>query len=255
MPNPPVLINDFDSLNAKISAGVNDAGEVNYLKTDPSGTLLVSITSGIGTSQNVNIVGSEITQSVTLAGSLVTQSVSLVNSQFSPATYVAFVTGSVIKTNKSMIALFNSSSTSIVKVKRINLLNIQVAAIVGVVSEFRLHRITTSSIGTSGQFVVPVSYDSQDILPAGITLITSGTVTESTFLKRQFLQTDESVAGGGTDLDLLVAFMQNTNPFYSEMPFSKQLILRQNEGIHVRHATASILGNFDIEVLFTVEYI
>lgn len=170
--------------------------------------------------------------------------------QVNPPTFIAVSPSTVIGGNKSMISLFNNS-VKLVKVKKINIINVETAAITGIMGEFRLHRIN-SIVG--GSVITPVSFDSSDLLPSGVNVYTSGTVSESSFIKRQFLSTDETAAGGGTDLDQLISYLQLTTPFYSEYDYSKPIVLRQGEGLHVRHATVSTSGTFDLEIIFTVDF-
>lgn len=151
--------------------------------------------------------------------------------------------------NKSMIALQNTG-TSVVVLREIWIINDQTTAVTGVAGEFRVHRIASFTGGTA---LSPSTFDTADSLPAGITTATGATIaTETTLLRTGKWSTDEW--GPGTlDVEASDHGFQNTEPFWSQTPNGKGLVVRQNQGIHVRFATNSTAGAFNLRFIFTTE--
>lgn len=151
--------------------------------------------------------------------------------------------------NKSMIALQNTG-TSVVVLREIWIINDQTTAVTGVAGEFRVHRIASFTGGTS---LTPSSFDTNDSLPAGITTATGATVaTETTLLRTGKWSTDEW--GPGTlDVEASDHGHQNTEPFWRQTPNGKGLVIRQNQGVHIRFATNSTAGAFNLRFIFTTE--
>lgn len=171
--------------------------------------------------------------------------------EFEPPTFMVTAENIQIGNNKSMISLLNAvGSTVFVKIKTITISNVQTATVVGILAQMRLHKISAHSVGTA---LTPVSFDSGDSLNVAVTARTGATVTEGVFFKKQLLQTNEISGGGGTGTDTLVALLETLFPFFSEANDSKALVLRANEGIHIRQATNSTVGTFDLTIVFTVE--
>jgi hypothetical protein len=154
-----------------------------------------------------------------------------------------------VANNKSMLALQNTG-TSIVRVREIWIINDRTTAATGVAGEFQVNRITSFTGGTA---LTPVSYDTIDTLPAGVTAATNATVAgEGAILRRGRWSTDEW--GPGTaDVESFDHALQNIEPFWKQTPNGKALTIRQNQGIHVKFATNSTAGSFTIRMIFTTE--
>lgn len=151
--------------------------------------------------------------------------------------------------NKSMIALQNTG-TSVVVLREVWIINDQTTAVTGVAGEFRVHRIASFTGGTA---LTPSSFDTNDSLPTGITTATGATVaTETTLLRTGKWSTDEW--GPGTlDVEANDHAAQNNGPFWKQTPSGKGLVIRQNQGVHVRFATNSTAGAFNLRFIFTTE--
>jgi len=151
--------------------------------------------------------------------------------------------------NKSMLAIQNTGS-SIVRIREVWIINDRTTAVTGIAGEFQVRRIASFTGGTT---VTPVSYDTDDSLPAGITAATNATVSgEGDILRRGRWSTDEW--GPGTlDTEGLDHATQNTEPFWRQTPNGKGLTIRNGQGIHVKFATNSTAGFFTIRMIFTTE--
>lgn len=150
---------------------------------------------------------------------------------------------------KSMLAIQNTG-TSVVRIREIWIINDRNTAVTGVVGTFDVYRIASFTGGTA---LTPVSYDTADALPAGITAATASTVaTETSLLRTGNWSTDEW--GTGTqDTESLDHAIQNTEPFWKQTPTGKALTIRQNQGLHVKFSTNSAAGAFNIRIIFTTE--
>lgn len=168
---------------------------------------------------------------------------------FELATFSVTAENIVVGNNKSMVAIQNTG-TSVLTLREIWILNNQTTAVTGVAGEFRVHRIASFSGGTA---ITPATFDTNDSLPAGITAATGATVaTETTLLRNGKWSTDEW--GTGTlDVEASDHGFQNTEPFWKQTPSGKGLVLRQNQGAHVRFATNSTAGSFNLRFVFTTE--
>jgi hypothetical protein len=151
--------------------------------------------------------------------------------------------------NKSMIAIQNTG-TSVLTLREIWIINDQTTAVTGVAGEFRVHRIASFTGGTA---LTPATFDTTDSLPAGITVATGATIaTETTLLRTGKWSTDEW--GTGTlDVEANDHAAQNNGPFWKQTPSGKGLVIRQNQGVHVRFATNSTAGAFNLRFIFTTE--
>jgi hypothetical protein len=240
--NPSVgLTGSAVPVSASYVGGVDSNGLLRGLSTTTAGVLNVTGSTAITGTPTV-------TGSVFVFNNNVTP---LFVTDFEPPTFMVTAENIQIGNNKSMISLLNAAgSTVFVKVKSIIIANVQTASVVGILAQMRLHRISAHSVGTA---ITPVSFDSSDSLNVAVTARTGATVTEGVFFKKTLLQTNELSGAGGTSTDTLVSLIETQLPFFEEIQDSKAIILRANEGIHIRQATNSTVGTFDLTIVFTVE--
>jgi hypothetical protein len=166
-------------------------------------------------------------------------------------TFVAQASDVVIGNNKSMLSIVNTSSTVIVKVREIYLVNAQNTAVTGVTGSFSLLRITGHSSGTS---ITAGMHDTTQTLDAGVTVRTGSTVSgeDATIYRRWKFSTDEW-AQGAQDVESMDHVSTVVRPVFYQAINSKPITLRQNQGLHVKHTVNSTAGSFDIVVIFTTE--
>lgn len=165
------------------------------------------------------------------------------------ATYSVVAELITVGNNKSMLAIKNTG-TSIVKIREIWIINDRTTAVTGVAGEFRAHRIASFSGGTA---LTPVSFDTQDSLPSGITCATNATVASETSLLRTGKWSTDEWGPGTQDVESSDHALQNTEPFWKQTPSGKPITIRQNQGMHIRFATNSTAGEFNIRLTFTTE--
>lgn len=152
--------------------------------------------------------------------------------------------------NKSLLSIQNTS-TSLIKIREIWLINDRTSAVTGVAGEFQFKRITSFTGGTS---LTSVSYDTADTLPAGITLATGATVSgEDTFPLRVGTWSTDEWGPGTLDQEGLDHGLQQIEPFWKQTVNGKAIVLRQNQGAHLKFATNSTAGFFNVRLIFTVE--
>jgi len=163
--------------------------------------------------------------------------------------FVAFSSATAIGNNKSMISITNTSS-QVVRIEKIFIINSQTTAITGIISTFEFRRITSHSLGTA---ITAISFDTQDTLDAGITIRTGSTVVgEGSIMQRRIFSSDEW--GVGTqDNESLQHSWQSFTPLFNNKEYMKPLTIRQNQGFHIKHATNSTAGTFDIVIEFTAD--
>ena len=139
-----------------------------------------------------------------------------------------------------------AGSGKVVAIKKLFHINLSLSAVTGVALRFDAKKATAVSGGTA---ITPVTVDSDDTLPAGITVATGATVTESSLLYPITTQNDEITAANTAVANY---FMQLTNlqPEGSEI---KELRLRPGEGFTVKQITSSTVGSFAWLIVFTVD--
>lgn len=239
----PVKLVGSDSLGA----------ETNFVTVDVSGALLIpagAATSALQTTGNTSLsfidtkLNSLTSAPSSSASGIVVRPVNIEYPTFgvvSPAT--------VVGNNKSMLALKNTG-TSVVRIREIWIINDQTTAVTGVAGLFEIRRIASFTGGTA---ITPASYDTIDALPAGITAATNSTVATETSLLRQGVWSTDEWGPGTLDTESNDHATQNTTPFFSQPPSGKALTIRQNQGIHIKFATNSTAGAFNLRIIFTTE--
>jgi hypothetical protein len=248
--------------NLRNNAGTEVATSSNPLRTDPTGTTTQPIsaaslplptgasTSALQTTGNTSLdsIDTKLNSLTSSPGSaapgIVVRPVQIEYPTFSLADFDI-----AIANNKSMLAIQNTG-TSVIRIREVWIINDRTAAVTGVTGEFQVNRITSFTGGTA---LTPVTYDTADSLPAGITCATNATVAgEGVTLRRGRWSTDEW--GTGTaDVESFDHALQQIEPFWKQTPSGKALTVRQNQGVHVKFATNSTAGSFTIRLIFTTE--
>lgn len=165
------------------------------------------------------------------------------------ATFSVVAENIVVGNNKSMIAIQNTG-TSIIKLREIWIINDQTTAVTGVAGEFRVHRIASFTGGTA---LTPVTFDTNDTLPAGVSCAAGSTIASETSLLRTGRWSTDEWGPGTSDVESTDHGSQQLEPFWKQTPSGKPITLRQNQGAHVRFATNSTAGAFNLRLVFTAE--
>jgi hypothetical protein len=168
------------------------------------------------------------------------------------ATYTAYAESVAIGNNKSMISITNASdSTVLVKIREIKLINVQTAAVTGVIADFKMFRCTSHSAGTS---ITVALHDTNDTLSGSVTARTGATISGevTTTLRRWQFGSDEWNVGT-QDAESDQHAIAVLTPAYQSYPKMKPFMLRANQGITIKCVTNSTAGSFDCMISFTVE--
>lgn len=149
---------------------------------------------------------------------------------------------------KSMISLSTTSTDVVLRLHAIQLYNVQSSAVVGVNAQFDLTRFTSHAAGTA---LTITSNDSTNSLSVGATARTGATLTGevTTPLRSWFVNLDDIGAGAAQNQGLGSLFGQNWQ-FLSDFTVQPPTI-RQNQGLSIRCATATVVGTVNVALLFT----
>lgn len=246
-------INADGYVRALLIAG-SDGYLTHHVKTDGYGRLLISGQAADGysaVSSNPFVVAGKDDSNIVRTIKTLPNGV-LENRYYELATFNAVATAITTAQNKSLLSVFNSSSR-IVRLEEIYLINVRTTAVTGVSGFFELRRIT----GHSGGSVVSniESYETSDVLDVGITVRTSAIVSGESvkLLWRSMFSTDD-FGTQALDMDGIEHVFQTMFPvFVKRTNNSKTITLKQNEGLNIKFVTNTTTGLFDVFCVFTQE--
>ncbi len=149
---------------------------------------------------------------------------------------------------KSMISLETTTANIVLRLHAIQLYNVQSGAVVGVNAQFDLTRFTSHS---AGALLTVTSNDTLNSLSSGATARTGATLVGevATPLRSWFVNLDDISAGAAQNQGLGSLFGQNWQ-FLSDATMQPPTI-RQNQGLSIRCATATVVGTVNVALLFT----
>lgn len=163
-------------------------------------------------------------------------------------TYYAYADAVVFAQNKQHISIFNGATSGVVlKVRKLFAVNLQTAAITGIVNRFDIKRSTAQSAGTA--LTVNKADTAEPNLPAAVLVATGATVTEGNLLFPWMTTSEETPA---TQALNVTQFQQSINVLIEADPL-QELTLREGEGFTVKQITASTVGSFGWLAVFTAE--
>jgi len=167
-------------------------------------------------------------------------------------TWTALATGIAFAANKNTLAILNGG-TRVLRIRRIGLLNIQTAAVTGVVCQGEIRRY--SGAGLSGHTVLTaLAHDSTNSALDAITVGTGGTPsgTPSVFRRYVWSSDEPAVSGASVDeLECLVPLCILWDAGYGDANV-QPLVLRQNEMLSIYNLVGAA-GLVDIWIEFTDE--
>lgn len=169
-------------------------------------------------------------------------------------TYTAAFLAVAFGNNKSMAAILNGAGSGrIVRIKRIWILNNQTAAVTGVLTTFALKRSSAQSAGTA---VTPTKHDTaSEAMPAQVLVATGATVTQTSdvALRQWMWSNDEPAVSSGTsdEFECLVPLTCVWDSATGDADI-EPIVLREGQGIDVRHTGSTTVGVCDIFVEFTL---
>ena len=162
-------------------------------------------------------------------------------------TFFATADAVALAANKHHISIFNAAgSGKMVAVRKLFQINNQLATVTGVALRFSAFRSTVQSAGTA---ITPALVDTDNTLPAGITVATGATVTNGPLLFPYVTQSDEMTAANTAVANYLTQY----NNLMMESPEIKELRLRPGEGFTMQQITSSTVGSFSWVMVFTVD--
>lgn len=175
------------------------------------------------------------------------------NKVYEKETYVVLATDVVLGNGKSMVAVLNGAGSGrIIRVHKAKLINARTTNVTGVVTDFRVRRITNLSAGTA---ITPLSMDTLDSLPAQVIAATGGTVTEVAGDLMRYLWSSDEWGAGTVDVEAQDHGPQSLIPFYETLDGTKPITLREGQGLTVRCNTNTTAGTFDLELWISEETI
>jgi len=168
-------------------------------------------------------------------------------------TYTAAAIGVAFGNNKSMLGIFNGSGSGrIIRVFRVWVLNNQTAGVTGVLTTWELKRSSAQSAGTA---ITPTKHDTNsESMPAQVAVATGATVTQTSdvALRRFMWSNDEPAASSATsdELECLVPL----NCVWDSTGDSniEPIVLREGQGLDVRHSGSTTVGICDVFVEYTL---
>lgn len=161
-------------------------------------------------------------------------------------TFYAIADTVALTANKHHISIFNGTADKMVIVRKLFQINLSLTAVTGVALRFSAFRSTAQSSGTA---VTPVAADLDDTLPAGVSVVTGGTITNSSLLFPYVTMSDEMTAANTA----ISNYMTQYNNLLMDGPEIKELRLRPSQGFTIQQITSSTVGSFAWIMAFTVD--
>lgn len=160
-------------------------------------------------------------------------------------TYYALADAVGFAANKHMISLYNASgSGKLVVLKKLCLVNLQLATVTGVAVRQNFSRF--SAVHSAGTLITPTSNDSLNpAIPAGITVRTGATLTAGSLLFPLTFANDE-VGATQAFPSVLLQWLPEGNEV-------QEVRLREGEGVTVQNITSTVIGSFAYMFVFTLD--
>lgn len=167
-------------------------------------------------------------------------------------TYTISSFSTTFAANKCMVGIYNGSGSGrIVKVYRIVMLNNQITAVTGAITNLELRTITAGSGGTD---IIPFKHDSNnESFPSQVAVQTNMTVTPTNVLSRIIWSTDEPAINSLTidEFETLPAFSTIWDSGYGDTN-TDPIVLREGYGLGLINIGATT-GMADIFFEVTLE--
>lgn len=167
-------------------------------------------------------------------------------------TFIVGVSGSQIGNNKNMLSILNAQGSSvIIRLKKIQIMNVQTSNITGITAIFSFLKVKDHSGGT---IVDAVAHDSSYTTSSFVSTRTNSTITGSVQSFFRILKaTDERNTAGSLDPETFEYVFSQTFGDYSLPWKTRPITLHAGEGFAIRQTANSTAGTFDIYFMFTQE--
>lgn len=167
-------------------------------------------------------------------------------------TYTLTSVNTTFAANKCLLGVYNGSGSGrIVRVYRVWILNNQITAVTGSITNVELRRITAGSGGTS---ITPFKHDSNnETFPAQVAVATNMTITPTDILTRFLWSTDEPAINALT-VDEIQTFVPLSCVWDSAYADSnaEPIVCREGQGVALVNIGA-ITGQCDVFFEVTLE--
>lgn len=176
---------------------------------------------------------------------------------FMPITFWVYGLNIAVASQKSFLSILNSTVGLKVMIHEMWAYNIRTAAVAGAAMVIEGRRITGHSAGTqltttpaaAGRIML---MDTTDILDAGVTVRTGGTMAgEDAFAFIKKIWSTDEFGAGAADAETTEHTAAQTVPFYQCRPDTKPITLNNGEGLHIRQNGTLTAGTFDFAMLCT----
>jgi hypothetical protein len=156
---------------------------------------------------------------------------------------------------KSMLAIFNGSTTHLLRVKEVQIQNVRTAAGTTERGVFEPRRFAGAAALTVGTVVTPESLDTSDVLPTGVIARHGGTVAGEValFSYRAHLLTNPWGSGVMTTEAFQASQGDLFSPIRHGVSFDKPYTLRPNQGLSIKFTGALATGLFDLMMVVVTE--
>jgi hypothetical protein len=169
------------------------------------------------------------------------------------ATYYALSGAVAPASAKSMLGILNGAGSGVVlTIRRVWVVSNNATSVTGVVNRLTLCRVSALSSGTT---LSAVSLDSTNsAVPEAVLIRTGATATETAGNFRSIITTAEEMAVSLAAMPALKCMYPLNLVFDSGYGEARvqPIILREGEGIHVKHQTSSTVGTLEVVVEFTI---
>lgn len=168
------------------------------------------------------------------------------------ATYTICSPGVTFGNGKSMLAVFNGSGSGVIlRVYRAWQLNNQTAGVTGVITTMALRRSTAQSGGTA---VSATKHDTTSAnLPAQVLIASGGTITDSAdpdFMRYMWSNDEPAASSLTSDETETIPVLANVYDATGDSNL-EPIVLREGEGMHMKHLGTSTVGNADFIMVIT----
>lgn len=169
-------------------------------------------------------------------------------------TFTAYASPVTTANGKSMLALMNKSTSSVVRLLAVYAQNSAVGPQTLTSYYIYVQQLAWITGLSGGTAVTPAAHDTADALPNGITLASAGTVSgESTPALRRWVTSNYPLATGGTTAENTTGDEQGRFPWHYRFdPTAKPITIRPGNGVHLKVASTADNGAQNVTFVFTV---
>lgn len=167
--------------------------------------------------------------------------------QAADPTYYVWVPPMALAANKYFLAVLNTGAGTVVKVKKLFLINAALTAVTGVGVQFDIRRISSITAGTA---VTPNPADTNDGAIANFTCVHSPTAVTAGVLLYSWYGNNDEVGATNAFPTATIQSLISLQPEGAEI---KELNLNNGEGMCVQLITSTTVGSYGVLAVLTKE--